>query len=143
VGLDLMKHRSGNCISTKNPRGITFDYFGLGIKSGKLGGQEELDQYPENTVEEIPEVTQNQKDNEWLDETSSENAVDIVTPLKIKDQDNEIEGGAPFSLGRIDLLVFKNVDLEKMSLPLLTVVLALADGLNPCAMWVLLFLISL
>ena len=112
-------------------------------KIGKTGGQEEIDQYPENTVEEIPEVTQNQKDNEWLDETSSENAVDIVTPLKIKDQDNEIEGGAPFSLGRIDLLVFKNVDLEKMSLPLLTVVLALADGLNPCAMWVLLFLISL
>ncbi len=85
-------------------------------KIGKTVEQEERDQDPENIVEEITEATQNQEKN---------------------------EGDDPFSLGRIDLLVFKNVDLEKMSLPLLTVVLALADGLNPCAMWVLLFLISL
>jgi len=36
-----------------------------------------------------------------------------------------------------------NIDLEKLSLPALTVVLGFLDGFNPCAMWVLLFLISL
>lgn len=36
-----------------------------------------------------------------------------------------------------------NLDLEKLSLPALTVVLGFLDGFNPCAMWVLLFLISL
>jgi len=35
------------------------------------------------------------------------------------------------------------VDLRELSLPLLTVVLAAADGFNPCAMWVLVFLIGL
>lgn len=35
------------------------------------------------------------------------------------------------------------IDPTSFSLPLLTVVLGLLDGFNPCAMWVLLFLISL
>ncbi len=35
------------------------------------------------------------------------------------------------------------VDLSSLSLPVLSVVLGLIDGFNPCAMWVLLFLISL
>ncbi len=36
-----------------------------------------------------------------------------------------------------------SLDLESLSLPVLTVVLGFLDGFNPCAMWVLLFLISL
>jgi glutaredoxin len=35
------------------------------------------------------------------------------------------------------------IDVSKMSLPALTVVLGALDGLNPCAMWVLLFLLTL
>ena len=35
-----------------------------------------------------------------------------------------------------------NVDLEKISLGFATVLIGLIDGFNPCAMWVLLFLIS-
>lgn len=35
------------------------------------------------------------------------------------------------------------VDISKMSLPVLTIALAAMDGLNPCAMWILLFLIAL
>jgi thiol-disulfide isomerase/thioredoxin len=35
------------------------------------------------------------------------------------------------------------MDLEKLSLPALTIALGFIDGFNPCAMWVLLFLISL
>jgi len=35
------------------------------------------------------------------------------------------------------------IDISKMSLPALTVVLGALDGLNPCAMWILLFLIAL
>ena len=38
---------------------------------------------------------------------------------------------------------FGEVNLSKMSLPVLTITLAALDGLNPCAMWVLLFLIAL
>jgi thiol-disulfide isomerase/thioredoxin len=38
---------------------------------------------------------------------------------------------------------FGKLDLETLSLPVLTFVVAFLDGFNPCAMWVLIFLISL
>ncbi|MCK5060953.1 hypothetical protein KAR28_00215 [Candidatus Parcubacteria bacterium] len=38
---------------------------------------------------------------------------------------------------------FGEIDVKKVSLPILTFLLAAADGFNPCAMWVLMFLISL
>jgi len=40
-------------------------------------------------------------------------------------------------------LFFGEIDISKMSLPVLTITLGALDGLNPCAMWVLLFLILL
>ncbi len=57
--------------------------------------------------------------------------------------ENEEPSDESNSKGDFSFLFFKNIDLESVSLPFLTVVLALADGFNPCAMWVLLFLISL
>jgi thiol-disulfide isomerase/thioredoxin len=44
---------------------------------------------------------------------------------------------------RIKIPFFGEVDISKMSLPTLTVVFGAMDGFNPCAMWVLLFLIAL
>lgn len=43
----------------------------------------------------------------------------------------------------INLPFLGSVDALKFSLPVLTVVMGLLDGFNPCAMWALLFLISL
>ena len=43
----------------------------------------------------------------------------------------------------IEVPIFGQLDTKKLSLPVLTFVIALLDGFNPCAMWVLLFLISL
>lgn len=43
----------------------------------------------------------------------------------------------------VKLPLFGNIDANKVSLLLLTVAIAFVDGFNPCAMWVLLFLISL
>ena len=43
----------------------------------------------------------------------------------------------------VTLPFFGEVDARFFSLPLLTVVIAALDGFNPCAMWVLIFLISL
>lgn len=56
------------------------------------------------------------------------------------------EGGTPsqsVQQSRINLPIFGEIDPSRYSLPALTVVLALADGFNPCAMWVLVYLISL
>lgn len=44
---------------------------------------------------------------------------------------------------KIKIPFFGSIDLSKMSLPALTVTLGALDGLNPCAMWILLFLIAL
>ena len=37
----------------------------------------------------------------------------------------------------------KNISLKNMTLPVVSVIIGLVDGFNPCAMWVLLFLISM
>lgn len=43
----------------------------------------------------------------------------------------------------IEVPILGEVEVEGLSLPVLTVVMAVLDGFNPCAMWTLLFLISL
>lgn len=43
----------------------------------------------------------------------------------------------------LELPIFGEVSIAKVSLPLLTIMLAAVDGFNPCAMWTLLFLIGL
>lgn len=43
----------------------------------------------------------------------------------------------------IDFFFFGKIDVSQVSLPVLTALIGILDGFNPCAMWVLLFLISL
>jgi glutaredoxin len=50
---------------------------------------------------------------------------------------------APFGSYEITIPVLGKLDLATLSLPALTVLLAAIDGFNPCAMWVLVFLIGL
>lgn len=44
---------------------------------------------------------------------------------------------------QVDAGWFGEVSLERLGLPLFTLAMGLLDGFNPCAMWVLLFLLSL
>ncbi len=46
------------------------------------------------------------------------------------------------SIHTIKIPLIGEVDLEKVSLSFATILIGLVDGFNPCAMWVLLFLIS-
>ena len=50
---------------------------------------------------------------------------------------------AETALAEFDLPFFGRTDLTIFSLPLLAVVLGIIDGFNPCAMWVLVYLIGL
>ncbi len=43
----------------------------------------------------------------------------------------------------ITIPLIGDVDLRKMSLPVATVLIGFMDGFNPCAMWILIFLISM
>ena len=44
---------------------------------------------------------------------------------------------------RINLPIFGEIDPRDASLPLISIVIGSIDGFNPCAMWILLFLISM
>ncbi len=44
---------------------------------------------------------------------------------------------------KFELPLFGEIDLKSVSLPALTLMFAFLDGFNPCAMWVLLFLITM
>lgn len=43
---------------------------------------------------------------------------------------------------KVKLPIIGKVDLKNISLPVLSILIGIVDGFNPCAMWVLLFLIS-
>lgn len=66
-----------------------------------------------------------------LGEITEENAEEYIAQSDVK-VDNDV-----------DLPVLGKVDPKKVSLPLIAVVIGLVDGFNPCAMWVLIFLISM
>jgi glutaredoxin len=52
-------------------------------------------------------------------------------------------GAAPLAAERIKTAWFGELRVRDLGLPLFTVTIGLLDGFNPCAMWVLLFLMSL
>ncbi len=58
--------------------------------------------------------------------------------VKVNDEAINYSGGTHV----IKVPIFGKVDLEGVSLGIATVIIGLIDGFNPCAMWVLLFLIS-
>jgi thiol-disulfide isomerase/thioredoxin len=63
-------------------------------------------------------------------------SLDQKTDLTSKEENSVI----PQSL---NIPIFGSISTKNLSLPAFTFVIALLDGFNPCAMWVLLFLISL
>jgi glutaredoxin len=60
------------------------------------------------------------------------NAFDV--PAEFFDDDGETG---------IDLSLFGRIDSQALGMPLFTIVIGLVDGFNPCAMWVLLLLLSI
>ncbi|MFH1661960.1 MAG: hypothetical protein ABIA02_02605 [Candidatus Falkowbacteria bacterium] len=72
--------------------------------------------------------------------------VDLIKP--IINQEDSIENQAECAqetdlLGEINIPILGEVAFRDLSLPIFTILVAAIDGFNPCAMWVLLFLISL
>ncbi len=73
----------------------------------------------------------NLDDDRVIEDVINENSE--ITPV-----DDEL---APSTI--VDVPFLGEIDAKDFSLPALAVILGLVDGLNPCAMWVLLYLISL
>lgn len=70
----------------------------------------------------------------------SQSFVDVVDVV-VNHKDTEFEIDYPDS--EFDIPILGNVKAKDVSLPLVSIVIGFIDGFNPCAMWVLLFLISM
>ena len=85
-----------------------------------------------DTVEnQIKVAVEKYKEEEYVD------IVDVV----INDLDVEYTVNPPEGIYNIPLL--GDIDPKEVSLPLVATILGFIDGFNPCAMWVLLFLLSI
>ncbi len=75
-----------------------------------------------------------------LEEGCNDVVCNLVTDVTPQGQSGQVKQDIP---KKISLPIFGEVKTANISLPALSVVLGLLDGFNPCAMWALLFLISL
>jgi hypothetical protein len=76
------------------------------------------------------------------DGKTGQEIVKAVADLNRQSALPQAEMAAPVSTV-VELPLIGEIDASRFSLPVLAVVLGLVDGLNPCAMWVLVYLISL
>lgn len=78
---------------------------------------------------------------------SSKNPYDIINVLESKEKENKKEKEELIStneeVDEVTVPVLGKIKASEVSLPLLSVVLGFVDGFNPCAMWILLFLITM
>lgn len=93
----------------------------------------------------------------WMDEKNTgaqiEEAINCVINQSCRDVGVEINGTKAVSEKdtvkilkipeMLTLPIVGEIETKNISLPVLTVIIAALDGFNPCAMWTLLFLISL
>lgn len=78
----------------------------------------------------------------YLDYCNEFDCTDVVSKVKNGEEVIIDENGKEKDT-KFTLPFFKEIDAKKVSLPLLAVVIGFIDGFNPCAMWVLIFLISM
>ena len=110
----------------------------------------------------VTDVTINNYVNEYLENNHYVDYVGKITNVSdIKDdsdkidtknndkkQENKLEKSNEEVLDNVDNMlkkypVLNKLSAKKISLPLLSIVLGLVDGFNPCAMWILIFLITM
>jgi glutaredoxin len=127
--VSLMKEVSNKL--NANASGVPFliigDKYFIGYSEGitSVEIEEQIRYALTNTVPDIVGEIINQKDN-----PSDESVVDNQKENVVKEKFLKL----PF-LG--------NVNVYKISIPVLAVTMGILDGFNPCAMWVLIFLISM
>ena len=80
-------------------------------------------------------VKKYKKDKNYVDKVNKILKDEKIDIQEIKPSKEEVED--------IDIPLLGKVSPKSVSLPLLALVLGLVDGFNPCAMWILLFLITM
>ncbi len=105
-----------------------------GVPFTVIGKQYFIGYNKQSTGTVIEEVVQHALQNGCHDVIGS-----LITPITPNPEQSE-EKTIP---EKIDLPLVGEMETKNISLPVLTIIIGALDGFNPCAMWVLLFLISL
>ena len=120
---------------SKKRSGVPLTVIGSTVISGFGPGTDSrieraIKYYQENDYED---EVQKIKDGTFIQKSEKEETVDPFTEEE-KKTDEEVSISVPF---------FGNVNLKNISLLSSAVLIGLIDGFNPCAMWILLFLIGI
>ena len=91
--------------------------------------------FEDNTKKIIEEYIE-----KYVDDYS--NYIDVISKVKNDEDISDIKYNVDISNEKT-IPILGNIDAKKVSLPLVSIVIGLVDGFNPCAMWVLLFLITM
>lgn len=70
-------------------------------------------------------------------------SVDVVAEIINNNDIKDLKFSMIDPSGIVNLPLIGKVNIKEVSLPLVAVVLGIVDGFNPCAMWVLIFLLTL
>ena len=126
-----------------NQSGVPYTVIGDKVIVGYMDGLTDV------TIKEYIDYYLN---NDYVDYvgkiTNVSDIKDDSEKIDTKDQENTIEKSNEDVLTNVDNMLKKYPVLNKLSaksvsLPVLAIVLGLVDGFNPCAMWILIFLITM
>ena len=136
-------------MGTTNKNGVPFTVIGkktiVGYADGVTDEQikDAINYYLNNDYRDYAgEITGKVKKNEVKEDTTKdeskaedkkENKIEKADDTKDSDQTDE----------NVTVPVLGKINAKKVSLPILAVVLGFVDGFNPCAMWILIFLITM
>jgi len=118
-------------------RGVPFTVVGEHYVIGWLSAE-----YTGKEIEEAVDCSLNEGCPDLGEEIIGEKE-DVKGEKEEKVEEEEKDKGAVGIPETMTLPIIGEIETKNFSLPLLTIVLGVLDGFNPCAMWTLVFLISL
>lgn len=101
-------------------------------------GSEVIVGYSDNFDKEVKDIVSYYEENEYIDITSK-----ILNGEITKKNINEFIKTDTLVSDTVKIPILGEVNIKNVSIPLLAIVMGLVDGFNPCAMWILIFLISM
>lgn len=136
-------------MGTTNKNGVPFTVIGkktiVGYADGVTDEQikDAINYYLNNDYRDyVGEITGKVKKNEVKEDTTKdESKTEDKKENKIEKADDTKDSAQTDE--NVTVPVLGKINAKKVSLPILAVVLGFVDGFNPCAMWILIFLITM
>ena len=114
-------------------------------------GEEVFQGYSKGSTWEgkVDKAIKNAKETDYNDNVGitlgvKEGKIEKKTPKKeVKEDNKDITNNKKNENTKLDVPLIGTIELKDMSLPIIAIIIGLVDGFNPCAMWILIFLITM